>query len=408
MTRQTEKRVVITGLGVISALGNDTQTFWHNLLAGRSGVSEIEGFDTQDFDVHIAAQIKDFRPEDYLQSDPASYGRTSQLAIAAVRQALADSGLDCQKMAETEDICLNIGTTMGETDVHYVLSEALHAHGLGCLKAADAAYLADNIIGMNINKELDLTANYEVFNTACAAGNYAIGHGFDQLRSGRADIVLAGGADAFSRTAFIGFARMLSLAPQKCQPFDKDRQGLVIGEGAAFLVLEGLEHASRRGARIYGEIAGYGLSCDARHMTTPAADGIALGIENAMANAQITGDEVDLICAHGTGTSINDITEYQALRQVLGARVASLPTVAIKSMLGHAMGAASALESVCCILSLQEEMVPPTINLETPDEACPLNVTSQARRVTGMQIALNNAFAFGNNNCITVFKRFQA
>jgi 3-oxoacyl-[acyl-carrier-protein] synthase II len=246
--------------------------------------------------------------------------------------------------------------------------------------------------------------------TACAAGNYAIGYAFDCIRSGTADTMLAGGSDAFSRIPYTGFARLGAIAPERCQPFDKNRQGMVPGEGAAVLVLEKADAARARGATIYAEVKGYGLRCDAHHMTAghPEGDGAIRAMEAAIADAEVALDDIDYISAHGTGTPTNDRIESLALHRLFGDRAKSLPMSSIKSMLGHTMGAASAIEAAACSLALHTGIVPPTINYEEPDPECEVDcVPNQARKIDP-RVVLNNAYAFGGNNACLCLARWEA
>jgi 3-oxoacyl-[acyl-carrier-protein] synthase II len=245
-----------------------------------------------------------------------------------------------------------------------------------------------------------------MFSTACAAGNYAIGYGFDLIVLEKADLVIAGGSDAFSKVAFTGFNQFSAVAPEKCRPFDKNRKGMMVAEGAGILVLESLEHALKRKANIYAEVAGYGLSCDANHMTLPLVDGVSDCMRKAMRNAGITGKEIDYISAHGTGTIANDRSECAAIKGVFGDDSKKIPISSIKSMLGHTMGAASALEAVSCALSIKYGTIPPTINFETLDPECDIDCVPNEARKHSVNIALNNSYAFGGNNASLVLKKY--
>jgi 3-oxoacyl-[acyl-carrier-protein] synthase II len=257
-----------------------------------------------------------------------------------------------------------------------------------------------------VAKELNFAGHNYIFSTACAAGNYAIGYGYDLITLKRADIVLAGGVDSFSRISFTGFNQFSAVAPDKCRPFDKNRKGMMVAEGAGMLVLESLENALQRNAPIYAEILGYGLSCDAHHMTTSSIAGIASCMKKAMGEACISPEDVDYINAHGTGTLTNDRHECAAIKEVFGSRHNKIPISSIKSMLGHTMGAASALEAVTCALVVKNDIIPPTVNYETPDPECDIDcVPNEARKHT-VNIALNNSYAFGGNNASLVLKKF--
>jgi 3-oxoacyl-[acyl-carrier-protein] synthase II len=244
-----------------------------------------------------------------------------------------------------------------------------------------------------------------VIPTACAAGNYALAHALDSIRNGEADVMLAGGSDAFSRITYSGFARLGAIAPERCQPFDRNRKGMIPGEGAATLVLERLERAEARGAHIYAELAGYGLTCDANHMTAPQGDGATAAMKWAMADAGVTPDEVGYISAHGTGTAVNDRIETHAVKQAFGDAAYRVPMSSIKSMLGHTMGAASAIEAAACVLAVRDDILPPTMNMETADPACDLDYVPNTARPQRVNVAMNNAYAFGGNNASVIFRK---
>jgi len=241
--------------------------------------------------------------------------------------------------------------------------------------------------------------------TACAAGNYAIGYGFDQLQLGRADVMIVGGADAMSRIAFTGFNRLFAMAPDKCQPFDKNRKGMMVGEGAGMLILEALESALKRKAPIYAEILGYGMSCDAHHMTIPEVRGVARVMKSALGSTGVKPEEVDYLNAHGTGTVPNDKTESAAIWQVFGDYTPSLAVSSIKSMTAHTMGAASALEAIATVLAVKNDLIPPTINFETKDPECDIDCVPNTARKKKVHIALSNSFAFGGNNSTLILKK---
>jgi 3-oxoacyl-[acyl-carrier-protein] synthase II len=407
MQNNEPERVVVTGVGAISSIGAGREVFWRELLAGRSGVSPIVSCDTAGYEVRIGAEVKDFNPGDYIRRHPAdSYGRASQLGIAAAQWALRDAGLDSPRLAgRRASVC--IGTTMGECQVVEAAVRARAQQGSYSFALRELRKAPENVLALNIARELALEARCMVFPNACAAGNYAIGSGFDQIQEGEADIVLAGGCDAFSMVALTGFGRMLALSPDRCRPFDKNRQGIVVGEGAGILVLESLSRARQRQARIYAEVLGYGLSCDASHMTIPHLPGVVAVMRKALQRSRVEPGDVSVVSAHGTGTRINDKTECEAIRQFFGSHAESMPVFSIKSMLGHSMGAASAFEAIACVLAVSDGKIPPTINYETPDEDCPIDCVPNRHRESRVRVALNNSFAFGGNNAATVFGRFS-
>ena len=401
------QRVVVTGIGAISPIGIGKKNYWENLLAGTNGtgpVPELEEFNTG---ISVAGIIPEFIPADFIPPDQvSSCGRTSQLAIAAAQMALEDAGYKKGKDLAGEEVSIFMGTTMGEANVQEEMVYTWLREDITKIQLDHISKVPDCSVAQNIGRILGIEGNCLVFPTACSAGNYAIGYGYDLLQSGQASIVLAGGCDSFSKIAFIGFGRMLALAPEKCQPFDKNRRGIIVSEGSGIIILESLQHALERRADIYAEVLGYGLSCDAYHMTTTQIEGVQPVMERALIDAEIQPQDVDLICAHGTGTRINDKVESQAVNQIF-AQKRAIPVVSIKSMLGHTMGAASALEAIACIMAIREGKVPPTINFETPDEECPVDCVPNRMRSLDIRIALNNSFAFGSNNAATVFSRFE-
>jgi 3-oxoacyl-[acyl-carrier-protein] synthase II len=294
---------------------------------------------------------------------------------------------------------------MGETQVIEEINYAWVKKGIGAVDKRLIPRYPAYVLANNVSAELGLHGPSYVIPNACAAGNFAVAYGCDLLRSGEAEAVFAGGSDAFSRIAFIGFNRMFAVAADKCQPFDKNRKGMMVAEGAAMMVLEPLERALKRGARIYAEAAGYGLSCDAYHMTAPLAQGIKEALEKALADAGIRPEEVDYLNAHGTGTLLNDKEECAAIKQAFGPHARKLAVSSIKSMLGHTMGAASAIETVACCLALRDGIIPPTINFETPDPECPIDCVPNCARKAELKIALNSASAFGGNNACLVLRK---
>lgn len=397
------KRVVITGLGVVSSIGIGKDAFWKGLKEGKSGISAVTSFDTANHQTHIGGEIKDFSPENFInRKGVKNFGRCSQLSLVAAELALKDANL---KAAEVERrwVGVLLGTTLGE---------------LPSVEKSDRDYLKSDIDGldrvtmcqypvMNIARIISdyyvFRGPMRIFTTACAAGNYAIGAGYDLIQNNEAEVVLAGGTDPFSYIAFTGFNQLRSYAPEKCQPFDKNRRGMMLGEGAGIVTLETLERALSRKATIYAEILGCGLSCDAYHMTNTQADGIYNCMLEALRKSSIEAESVDYICAHGTGTSYNDKAESEAINRIFKKRI---PVSAIKSMLGHTMGAASAMGAITCCLAIRDSIIPPTINFETPDPACDVDCVPNKARHHKVNIALNNGFAFGGNNACLALKKF--
>jgi len=398
------KRVVITGLGVISSLGIGWEKFWDNLLKGNSGISPVSSFDTTNHFTHNGGEVKNFKPEFFIPKERlSSLSRASQMALAGAKLALQDARLSGKDISSSKTgTC--IGITSGPVQVIEHINDRLIKNEE---LINDLIYqLPVNTESAIISKELGLGGPNLLFSTACAAGNYAIGYGYDLIRLSRADMVFAGAADPFSRISFTGFNQFSAVAPDKCQPFDKNRKGMMVAEGAGILILESLEKAVSRNAHIYAEILGYGLSCDAFHMTTSSTEGIAACMKKAMHETGITVEDVDYISAHGTGTLTNDRNESAAIKGVFGPRYTMIPVSSIKSMLGHTMGAASALEAIACALTIKNDIIPPTTNFETPDPECDIDCVPNHARKHSVNIALNNSYAFGGNNASMVLKKF--
>jgi 3-oxoacyl-[acyl-carrier-protein] synthase II len=400
------KRVVITGLGVISSIGIGWEEFWDNLLKGKSGISPISSFDTTNHFTHNGGEVRNFKPEEFVPGDKIkTLSRASQFGLAAAKLAIQDANLSASEISGGRTgVC--IGTTMGSIQTVEEIDEMIVAEKQHDLTENLLFQVPTHSTSSAIARELSLHGPNVMFSTACAAGNYAIGYGFDLLCLGRADIVLAGGVEPLSKVAFTGFNQFSAVAPEKCRPFDKSRKGMMVAEGAGLVVLESLENALKRKAVIYAEILGYGLSCDAYHMTTSSTEGIVACMQKAAREAKITAEQVDYISAHGTGTLTNDRNESAAIKEVFGGRAKKIPASSIKSMLGHTMGAASALEAVVCSLAVKNDMVPPTINYETPDPECDIDCVPNQARKHAVTIALNNSYAFGGNNACLVLKKF--
>ncbi len=398
------KRVVITGLGVISSIGIGWEQFWDSLLKGKSGISPVSSFNTSNHFTHNGGEVKNFKPEEFIPKDKLNLlSRASQLALAAAKLTIKDAKISQDDIFNMQ-IGTCIGTTTGSIQVieeinnKYIKKEAIDEN-LIC-------QLPTHTTPAIIAKELNLNGPNFMLSTACAAGNYAIGYGYDLIRFNRADIIIAGGSDPFSRISFTGFNQFSAVAPEKCQPFDKNRKGMMVAEGAGVLTLETLENALERSAPIYAEILGYGLSCDAQHMTQPSVEGISGCIIKVMHQAGIEIEDVDYISAHGTGTQPNDRNECAAIKNVFGSYYKNIPVSSIKSMLGHTMGAASALEAIACALAIKNDTIPPTINFEIPDPECDIDCVPNHARKHKVNIALNNSYAFGGNNASLVLRKF--
>jgi 3-oxoacyl-[acyl-carrier-protein] synthase II len=399
------ERVVITGLGVVTSIGTGVDEFCAGLRAGRSGAKPITAFDTTGFAHSIGCEVDGFSPEEWLERlDPVGVGRATQFAIAGARMALGDAGLDVAEVRRRRAL-VSIGTSDGETRDLDTLTGQHLADGAGALDPVLAERADANRLASGVVRELGLRdVETMTIGTACAAGNYAIGSAFDALRAGDVDVALCGGADAVCRKTFTGFYRFGTIAPEMCQPFDKDRKGLLSGEGSGVMVLETLRSARARGARIYAEVLSYGLNCDAGHAVAPDQDSLARCIRLAHRNAGINPEDVDLISAHGTGTPTNDVVEASAIRQVFATPP---PTVSVKSMIGHAMGAASALAAVACAIAIREGFIPPTINHQNTDPDCGLDCVPNQARPAVLNVVQNNALAFAGNNVVLLLGRHR-
>jgi len=402
----TARKVVVTGLGVVSSIGIGKDEFWKNLISGKSGISDIGLFDTSDYPMHKAGEVKNFEPSKFITKNRLKdIARASQFAIAATKMAFDDAKLsiaDCQK----KKVAIILGTTMGEGGMIEEADKHWAAQGEEDVWGLTISKYPGNAISDNITRFFEFKGTSLVVPTACSGGNYAIGHGYDLVKKGTIDYAIVGGSDPFSRIAFTGFNRLFAMAPDKCQPFDKNRKGMMLGEGVGILILEELESANRRGANIYAEVLGYGLSCDANHMTAPRVESIVKVMERAIKNSGINKEDVGYISAHGTGTPSNDKTECQAIKMVFGDLIEKLSVSSIKSMLGHTMGAASALEAISCCMAVKENTIPPTINYETLDLECSIDCVPNKSKKKEIKVALNNSLAFGGNNACLVLKKY--
>ena len=399
-----DRRVVITGLGVVSSIGIGWEEFWNGLIQGKSGISPVASFDTSNHFTHNGGEVKN--PEDFISEEKLpSLSRASQLSLVAASLSIQDAKLTAGYISgHIVGTC--IGTTMGSVQTSERINELMVVHGIKDFSKDLFYQVPTHSTPSAVAKEFGFYGPTIMFATACAAGNYATGYGFDLINLGKADLVLAGGSDPLSKVAFTGFNQFSAVAPEKCQPFDKKRKGMMVAEGSGILVLESLKDALERKAHIYAEILGYGLSCDANHMTSPGVEGVTECMRKAMQQSSITKDDIDYICAHGTGTLANDKTECAAIKEVFGDRYKQIPVSSIKSMLGHTMGAASALETITCALVVKNDLIPPTINYETPDPECDIDCVPNHTRQHTVNIALNNSYAFGGNNACLVLKKY--
>ncbi len=399
-------RVVISGIGVVSSLGTGKDAFWQSLLKARSGISSVSSFDTNEFRCHYAGEIKSFCPEDHLDKRKIKFlGKTSQLALTATYHALKDARLQAHHIKGHKSGVF-IGSTMGERPLEESIDSWV-SHGSDTILKHKTVQSTANVIPGNIAAYFKFNGPNFLISNACAAGGFALGYGYDLIRNGTLNFAVVGGSDAFSKTAFSGFHRLYSMAPEKCQPFDKNRKGMLVGEGAGVLILESLESAQKRNAEIYAEILGYGLSCDAYHITAPKPEGIAKAIHKALQYANIPPSAIDYINAHGTGTPANDKAECLGIKKVFKDRYKEILVSSIKSMIGHTMGASSSIETAASCLAIKHGIIPPTINYETPDPECNIDCVPNTPRHHHIQYMLKDSFAFGGNNCCIVLKKYE-
>ncbi len=401
------RRVYVTGLGVVSSVGFGIKDYWKSLVAGHSGISEVDLFDTSSLDRHLAGQVKEFRPRDFLTAAEARRaGRCSAMSIAAARMALEQAGLSAQTV-DGKRMAVVMGTTMGEADVISELQDAWIHTGVQAqnITPNNIVRCGTTLIALHVARSVGARGMVQVLPAACAAGNYAIGFAADHIRSGRADVVVTGAAEVLEKLEYAGFVRLGAMAPERCQPFDKNRRGLLLGEGAGLLVLESEEHLTRRGASPLAEIGGFGLACDAHHITRPhpEGEGSVVAMEQAILSSGLSPEDIDFVNAHGTGTPSNDETESRVMRKVFGNR--AVPLSSIKSMIGHCMGASSALEAVSCVMTITTGVYPPTIGYETPDPACDVNLVANKAISGKADVVLNNSLAFGGYDAVVCFAK---
>jgi len=398
-------RVYVTGMGVVSSLGLGREAYWSALVAGRSGISDVTLFDTAAIGRHVAGEVKGFRARDFMTAAEARrVGRCSAFAVAAARMAAADAGIEKQLAGERTAVVL--GTTMGEANVLGELQKAWIHQGDDAVQTAKIPRYGTTLLPIHVARAFGSKGMVQTLPAACAAGNYAIGFAADQIRAGRADIAITGAVEIIEKLEFAGFARLGAMSPDRCMPFDKNRKGLLLGEGAAMLILESEASVVSRGARPLAEIGGYGLACDAHHITRPHPEGAGsiTAMRQAISASGIGPDDVDHINAHGTATPNNDSVEALVIRKIFGDR--PVPVTSIKSMIGHCMGASSAMEAIACVMTIETGIIPPTTNYETPDPDCALAiVANQARTEPRVDVVLNNALAFGGYDAVVCFAR---
>src|SRR5881275_696679 len=413
-----DRRVVITGLGTVTPVGNDVERFWSNLKNGVSGIRAIDAFDTSAYDCRIGGQVRNFDPKPFFKNpkDVRRTDRFTQLSMAAAKMALEDSGIDVANLERRDRFGVIVSTGIGGLKTLQDQLTILLTKGPSRNSPFTIPMLISNMASGFISMEFNLRGPNLCIVTACATSNNAIGESWRIIKSGDADLFLAGGAEApIVAIGLAGFSAMKALSmrndePERAsRPFDRDRDGFVMSEGSGVVVVEELEHARARGAKIYCEITGYGLSADAYHMTAPPPDGegAARAMELALEHARISPAQVDYINAHATSTDIGDLCETRAIKQIFGEYADKVSISATKSMTGHLLGGSGGIEMAACALAIRDSVIPPTINLENPGDECDLDYTPNVARGKKVRIALNNSFGFGGHNATLVASAFE-
>ena len=404
----SEKRVVVTGMGVVTPIGNDIPTFWQSLTEGRSGIRRFEAFDTTKFDCKIAGEVRGFEAAKFFKN-PKSVKRTdrfTQFAMAGSKMALEDSGIDLN-VVDHNRFGVIIGSGIGGLRSMEEECERLVTRGPSRVSPFTIAMMISNMASGIVSMEYDLRGPNMCIVTACATANNSLGEAWRIIKFGDADIFIAGGCEAtITPLGIAGFSSMKALSlrndePEKaCRPFDRDRDGFVMSEGAGIMILEEYEHAKRRGAQIYCELIGYGCTADAYHMTAPMPEGEGAGraMTIAMGHGKVNPDEIDYINAHATSTGLGDICETKAIKLALGDHAKTTMVSATKSMTGHLLGAAGGVELAACALAIKHGVIPPTINLDNPDPACDLDCVPNVAREKKVKTVLSNSFGFGGHN----------
>jgi len=413
-----DRRVVITGLGAITPLGNDVETFWSNLKNGVSGIRKIEMFDTTAYDCKIGGEVRGFDPKAFFKNpkDVRRTDRFAQLALAAAKMALDDSGIDIEKLRRRDRFGVIVSSGIGGLKTLQDQLTILLTKGPSRTSPFTIPMLISNMASGLISMEYGLRGPNMCIVTACATSNNAIGESWRTIKFDDADIFLAGGSEAsIVAIGLAGFSAMKALStrndePERAsRPFDRDRDGFVMGEGAGIVVVEELEHAKARGAKIYCELTGYGLSSDAYHMTAPPPDGegAVRAMQLALEHARVSPNQVDYINAHATSTDIGDLCETRAIKQVFGEQAYKVSISSTKSMTGHLLGGAGGTEMAACALAIRDSVIPPTINLENPGEGCDLDYTPNVAREKKVRVVLNNSFGFGGHNATLIATAFE-
>lgn len=409
------KRVVVTGMGAITPIGNSVEEFWDSIKEQRIGFAPISHFDASEYKAHLAAEVKDFKAKDYMDAKAARRMELfSQYAVAAAGEAISDAGLNLEE-EDTAKIGVSIGSGVGSLQMVEATTRVIDAKGPKRVKPLAVPMMISNMAAGNVSIAYGLRGKSINVVTACATGTQSIGEAFRSIQIGEAEVMVAGGTEAaVTPVAVGGFASLTALStsedPNRASiPFDKERDGFVIGEGAGVVILESLEHAQKRGAQILAEVVGYGATSDAFHITSPAEDGegAARAMEFAMEEAQIKPEQIDYINAHGTSTHANDLFETMAIKKALGEHAYHVKISSTKSMIGHGLGAAGAIEFITCVKSIEENYIHPTVGLKVLDEECDLDYTLAPVTDRKVNYVMSNSLGFGGHNATLLLKKFE-
>lgn len=409
-----ERRVVITGMGAVTPIGNNVEEFWDGIKQGKCGIDTITKFDVSDYKVKLAAEVKNLNIEDYMDRRSAKrMDRYSQLAIIAADEAMKDSGISEENTDMTKMACI-VGTGIGGLKTIEDQTKILMTKGHTRISPMYIPMAISNMAAGNISIKYGIKGESFSMVTACATGTHCIGESYRLIKHGYQDVALTGGAEgSITETSIAGFTNIKALSQSTDKnrasiPFDKERNGFVMGEGAGILILEELEHAKSRGAKIYGEIVGFGSSSDAFHITSPApgGEGGARAMISAIKDAQILPENIDYINAHGTSTHLNDSCETSAIKTALGDYATKVMVSSTKGNTGHLLGAAGAVEAIACVKAIQDKFVPPTINYKVPDEECDLDIVPNVGREKDITYAMSNSLGFGGHNSTIIIKKF--
>jgi nodulation protein E len=403
-----ERRVVVTGVGVISSLGRNRREFWDSLRDGHSGIRLIVSVPAAQLRFPMAAEVRGYDPEDYFPGRHAhNMDRFAQFAVIAAREAMEDSRIDLKTIDRTRAAVITGSCVGGQTSEDRQFQE-LYTRKKERLHPLTVPWVMANAATSHITIGLGLQGPSYTISTACSSASHAVGQAFWTVRHGMADLAITGGAEApFSLGHLKAWEALRALAPDTCRPFSKDRRGTILGEGAAMMLIEPLDAAIARGAEIYAEIAGFGMSADAVHLTHPSPDGAALAIRNALQDGGLHPEQIEYINAHGSGTILNDPAETRCIRSVFGSHAERILVSSTKSMHGHTLGAAGAMEAVATMLALQQGIAPPTANYTQPDPECDLDYVPNQSRPASLECALSNSFSFGGLNAVLAFRRWE-